>query len=184
VRIRRARALPVRHPDLGLSRPEAAVIPLPGAVTVLVVTDLPASRPLPDAATLTAVAEWLLGHRLLTADLYVAGPRYRKVQIEARVVADPRCPLEELQESLTRRLLEYFHPLRGGAAAKGWPFGGAIHLSETYRQIVNTPGVTRVEAEGVTTSVDGMPVEHGADVTLAADELVYSVRHTVFVSYA
>jgi hypothetical protein len=183
-RVRRARALPVRHPDVGLARPEAAAIPLPGAVTVLVVPDLPGSTPLPDAGTLAAVADWLHGHRLLAAELYVAAPRYRSVEIEARVVADPRCPLEDLQESLTRRLLDYFHPLRGGAAAKGWRFGGAIHFSETYRQILNTPGVARVEPEGVTTCVDGKPVEHGADVTLAADELVYSVRHTVFVSYA
>jgi hypothetical protein len=179
--IRRARALPVRHPDLGMARAEATAIPIPGTVTVLVVPEDTAVKPVPGPTTLAAVAEWLLGHRLLTAELYVAARRYRMVEVEARVVADPRYRPEDVQEALTRRLLDYFHPLRGGAAGTGWTFGGAIHFSETYRQVLNTPGVARVAPEGVTTYVDGQPVEHGADVSLDADELCCSKQHAVFV---
>jgi hypothetical protein len=112
----------------------------------------------------------------------VVPPRYRKVEVEARVIARPDADSGLVQKTLEARLLAYFHPLTGGDAGEGWPFGRTVFFSETYRQILTTDGVLRVETDSFATFVDG--VSRGSeDVPLHPDELVWSDGHRVEVRY-
>ncbi len=181
-RIRRAHALPLRHPDLEPVRPPgsgvgATSLPVPGVVTVMVVPDSLEE-------TLALVARWLNKHRLITTEVYVAAPKYRKVKIEARVIVDPSVSSGQVEETLKQKLLDYFHPLRGGNDGAGWEFGGTIYFSETYRLILDTPGVALVEGGAVITYVDDKRMESCKDIVLAQDELVFSEEHDVFANYA
>lgn len=191
-RIRRAKALPLRHPQFQPTRPAAGAdlaavaLPVPGVVTVIVVPDAegPNSKPMPTEDTLKRVASWLQQHALITTELYVVAPRYRKIEIEARILAAPTARSDQVAEVLNRKLLDYFHPLRGGEEGGGWQFGGTIYFSEVYRQILTTAGVARVEASALTIFVDGQRMDPCTDISLSADELLYADKHALFVSYA
>jgi predicted phage baseplate assembly protein len=189
-RIKRAKALPLRHPQFEPKRPSGAglpatSVPVPGVVTVIVIPEAENlnPKPMPTEATLANVAGYLRDHSLITTEIYVVAPKYRKVEIEARVIAAPTASSAIVAENLQTRLLNYFHPLRGGQDGAGWEFGGRIYFSETYRQILTTPDVLRLEADALTIYVDGQRQEPCKDIDLGPDELVYSDRHTIRVSY-
>lgn len=167
-------------------RPTSTLLPVPGVITVVVVPEaLPDDfKPLPSADTLRLVGQWLNQHRLITTELYVAAPKYREVEIEARVIARPTANSGQVAEALQQMLLNYFHPLRGGTNGTGWDFGGTVYFAETYQRILNTPGVLRLEAGAVITYVDGQPQPPCTDVFVNDDELVFSKTHKIIVSYA
>lgn len=187
--IRRAVAYPLLNPNYRIKRPisgglPAPEVPIPGVVTVIVVPDSTDLMPTPSSATLGLVADWLDQHRLLTAELYVAAPRYRLVHIRARVIADPSADSGVVQQQLTAALLAYFHPLTGGPKGQGWDFGGTIDFSGTYRQILSVPGVQRIDTSSVATFVDDELVPACTDYPLEPDELVYSIDHELEVTYS
>ena len=187
-RIRRARALALHHPELEPRRPAGAGqpvtrVPIPGVVTVLVVPDSEMQRPIIRPETLELVSAYLQQHRLITTEIYVAPPLFRKVEIEVRVIAKPDGQAGAVQQALEARLLEYFHPLTGGGDGNGWPFGGTLFFSDTYRQILNSPGVLRVETEALTTYLDDVAQPRCQDLELGPNEIVWSDRHRVEVHY-
>jgi len=243
-RIKRARALPLRHPDLepirptppqsttstaasscskcdcsgcrGCARPYApkpaqqnctcsqyrsptatcsttpaqkqvvtTLVPVPGVVTVVIVPEALKDefKPVPSADTLKLVGGWLNQHRLITTELYVAAPKYKEIEIEARVIAAPTANSGQVAETLQKMLLAYFHPLTGGDGG-GWEFGGTVYFSEIYRRILDTEGVLRLEANAVTTFVDGKRQPPCTDMLLNPDELVFSKKHKLIVTYA
>lgn len=184
----RAYALPLYNPTLSVARPASpgatasSFVPLPGVVTVLVIPYSTDPNAVPSAQTLQLVANWLDSHRLITTEVYVQGPVYREVQIQVSVIADPKYSIATVTQSLTNQLLSYFNPITGGADGTGWAFGATIYSSETFRQILITPGVLRIVSGTLLTYVDGV-LQQG-DVTLAPSEVVYSINHTVTVTYS
>jgi hypothetical protein len=187
-RIRRAHTLPLHHPDFQPQRPAgsglaATLVPVPGVVTVLVVPQSFDPKPMPRQDTLDLVARWLNKHRLVTTEIFVAAPKYRRVQIEARVIVKTSANLGQVTIALEQMLLDYFHPLAGGTDGTGWEFGGTISFSETYRRLLNTDGVARIDG-AITTYVDDQPANACEDVPLNEDELVYSDKHKIMASYA
>ncbi|MEY2609348.1 MAG: hypothetical protein QOH31_7245 [Verrucomicrobiota bacterium] len=187
-RIKRAHALPQHNPNLEPVRPIGAAVPptsvpIPGAVSVMVLPDSPLSQPIPSDETLAAVATWLNAHRLITTELYVIAPKYRQVEIVANIVVDKSAVSGQVAQDLKKRLLTYFHPLTGGTDGTGWAFGGTIYFSDTYRTILETPGVARIEVGAVTTYVDGQKLPPATDFVLAENELVFSETHTIHTSY-
>jgi hypothetical protein len=140
-------------------------------------------RPFPNAATLKLVGDYLNQHRLITTELHIAPPRYRKVEIHVTAVANPAVASNSLMLTLRQKLLDYFHPIKGGPEGAGWTFGNKIAFSETYGVILSTPGIVRIEGD-VMTIVDGEIQPRCTDVQLEVDELVYSEEHLVQVIYA
>jgi predicted phage baseplate assembly protein len=188
-RIRRARALPQHNPNLEPIRPAGAphrptVVPIPGAVTVMVVPESLSVKPVPSKETCIAVASWLNTHRLITTELYVVAPKYREVEIAVSVIVERSASSGQVAQTLNDRLLAYFHPLTGGTDGTGWEFGGTIYFSDTYRVILETPGVARLEVGAVTTYVDRLRIDPATDVILAENELVFSQTHQIFASYS
>jgi predicted phage baseplate assembly protein len=187
----RAYALPLHHPTLSVTRapgtpgsPTAGPtdVAFPGVVTVLVIPYSTDAMPVPSAATLQIVAAWLDSHRLVTTEVYVKGPDYRKVEVEVGVIADPRSPIAVVTRALNDRLLAYFNPITGGSEGTGWAFGQPIYSSETFRQILITAGVVRIVSGTLKTYVDDVLQE--GDVALGPSEVVYSLKHTVLVTYS
>jgi predicted phage baseplate assembly protein len=193
-RIRRAKALPMHHPELEPRRPAGAgqsvtQVPVPGVVTVLVIPESEMRLPAIREETLDLVRRHLARHALITTELYVDRPRFRKVEIEVRVVARPDASLGAVGKGLEERLLTYFHPLTGGLQTssadpdRGWPFGGTIFFSDTYRQILTEPGVLRVDADDMKIFLDDVEQPRCTDLALRDDELVWSDRHRIEVRY-
>jgi predicted phage baseplate assembly protein len=188
--IRRAQAFPLTNPNFRMVRSAAdgtpqAEVPIPGAVTVVVIPDSTLAKPIPTEGTLQLVANWLDQYRLLTAELFVSAPRYREVRIEVQVVAESTADLDKVEKSVRDRLLSYFHPLKGGEGGDGWEFGGTIDFSETYRTIFSVDGVQRIHTDSIKIFVDGVLQQPSCrDVQLAPDEIVFSIDHAVQASYA
>jgi predicted phage baseplate assembly protein len=188
-RIRRAKALPLHHPQIEPARPAvgssiATRVPIPGVVTVLVVPESLEPKPVLREETRRRVQQWLGQHRLISTEVFVEPARFRRVEIEARVIAQPDADSGRVQRELTERLLKYFHPLIGGDDGTGWEFGRSIFFSETYRQILTMDGVLRITSDALTTYLDGVAQDHCADIPLAPDELVWSSEHRIEVRYA
>jgi predicted phage baseplate assembly protein len=187
--IARAKAFPLLNPNFRMLRSAVdgsaqAEVPAPGAVTVVVVPTSTDPKPMPTDGTLSLVAQWLDQHRLLTAELFVAPPRYRQVSIEASLIAKPTADAGIVETAVLARLKAYFHPLTGGSAGTGWDFGGTLYFSETYRQILDIPGVSLIVTGSLKTYVGGVLQTADTDVVLQPDELVYSLDHHITVSYA
>lgn len=186
-RIKRATALPLQRPQTQVVRgPDGSVIvqpPAPGVVTVLVVPDVP-DNPKPEAndQTLAAVAAYLDPRRLVTAELYVARPIYRQVEIQARVIVLPNFSSGDVADALQTALLTFYHPLTGGQQGTGWGFGDTIYVSDAFGQILKVDGVQRIIGP-VTIYVDGKLQPQDQDIPLQPFELVFSTTHTLDVSY-
>lgn len=173
-RVLRAKALALRHPDY-------PGVEVPGTVTVIVVPASDAPDPMPTEATLTAVCAHLNRKRLLTTEVYVVAPAYRRVKVEADLVAAPSADIAEVKRAVEERLATFFHPLHGGRLGEGWPFGGDVYFSEVYRQVLDVDGVDRIATLGI--RVDGDRQPDCTDVAVDEGVLVYSDGHDVTVTY-
>ena len=172
--IRRAKALPLRHPRF------PGVI-VPGTVTVVVVPDSDNPRPMPGEDTLAAVCAYLDQRRLLTTEVFVVAPTYRLVQVRAQVVVEDGFDLGQVQEDAEEALLAYLHPLTGGRAGSGWPFGENVNFSEVYQRVFTVPGLRRIGR--LTISLDGEEADPCTNVTIPEGQLVYSTAHDIQAVY-
>jgi predicted phage baseplate assembly protein len=172
--VKRAKALALAHPGF----PNVQV---PGAVTVIIVPDGDGPNPSPSENLIRTVCEFLNQRRLLTTELFVVPPRYHKASVRSQVIAEGNADLAEVKKAVEERLLDYLHPLKGGEKQTGWVFGGDVFFSLIYRQILNVPGVLRIENLFIT--LDGIEQLPCQDVPIPPGELVYSNEHTVEVIY-
>jgi hypothetical protein len=173
--IARARALPMAHPRFPCQ-------PIPGAVTVVVVPDSTLPAPLPSEELLRSVCRWLEPRRVLTAEVFVKGPTYSNVSVNAEIVVQGASDLAEVARGVELTLLRYFHPLTGGESGKGWEFGGTIYYSLVYRQVLAVNGVERIG--NLTVSLDQVPMPPCVDIPLPAGNLATSHTHTILSAYS
>jgi hypothetical protein len=128
------------------------------------------------------VCAYLDQRRLLTTELYVAAPIYQRVSITATVIAADTADLAQVQRDTAAALLAYFHPLTGGDAGTGWPFGGTILFSRVFGQVLAISGVASVDRVLIT--VDGVDQPECRDIPIGDGALLYSTQHQVSVAYA
>jgi predicted phage baseplate assembly protein len=192
--IQRATAIPLQLPQTQVVRAADGTVilppPAPGVVTVIVVPSGPNPQmPVANDNTLAAVAAYLDQFRLVTCELYVTNPVYRLVEIQATITAEPGAVLGDVQTGVQNALLAFYNPLTGGEPPEGsqqgagWDFGGTIYVSDAYQQILDVAGVERIEG-GVGIYVDGQLQPQDQDIPLQPFELVYSINHTLTVSYS
>jgi predicted phage baseplate assembly protein len=175
-RVRRAKALPLRHPAFG-------EVSIPGAVTVIVVPDTSDPAPQPNETTLRLVCAHLNRHRLLTSEVHVVPPTYRKVRIEAEVIVQPDGDLAEAKRGVEDALTAYLHPLTGGDEGTGWPFGRDVFFSSVYRVILGVTGVDRVRDGELFIWLDGERQIFCRDVPIGGGALTYTEGHDIRVAY-
>lgn len=173
--IARARALPLAHPRFPCQ-------PIPGTVTVVVVPDSPLPAPVPSESLLRNVCRWLEPRRVLTAEVFVTGPRYSAVSVTAEIVAHGGSDLADVARRVEHVLLQYFHPITGGESGTGWEFGGTIYYSLVYRQVLAVSGVQRIGT--LTIMVDEQPQPPCVDIPLPAGHLAKSEQHSIIAVYS
>jgi hypothetical protein len=174
VRVRRAHALPLYHPEfLGVA--------VPGVLTVIVVPESRDPKPMPSEATMQAVCEYLNSRRLLTTEVIVAPPRYKKVELEALVIARPTANPAEVKGCVETALTRYLHPLTGGEDGQGWPLGGDVLYSEVFRRVLSVDGVQTVN--NLRIIVDGERMGACENAVIPDDFLVFSEGHHIDVTF-
>jgi hypothetical protein len=172
VRVRRAYALPLYHPQF----PDT---PVPGAITVIVIPDSKAPNPIPSEATMQAVCAYLNQHRLLTTEVFVAPPKYVQVKIEAIVVTRPTANPASVKTQIETVLNAYLHPLTGGEEGLGWPLGGEVIHSEVFRRVLAVEGVQRIDDLRIV--VDGDRLSSCTSAQIPKAFLVFSDGHNITV---
>jgi|694.fasta_scaffold52891_2 hypothetical protein len=141
--VARAHCLPGVHAGIGS-------FSAPSHISVLVVPNPAPSNSTEDLIPSPAlVSELLMDLRprcLLTTRLHVVGPSYVtvKVNLRARIFAEQS--EEAIEKGMRKRLSGFFHPLHGGKNGQGWPFGGAVYISDVLACLDGVPGVDWVEA--------------------------------------
>jgi predicted phage baseplate assembly protein len=176
-RLRRAKALPLVHPRFG-------TVTVPGVVTVVIVPDGDAPNPVPNEATRLLVCKHLNLHRLLTSEVYVIGPTYRLVRIEADVIAKASGDLAEVKHGIEAALSRFLHPLTGGEDGQGWPFGGTIFYSDVYRVLLQVPNALRLRDNQLVIWLDEERQTFCRDVEIGQGELIWNDGHDIKVAYA
>jgi predicted phage baseplate assembly protein len=158
--------------------------PGPGQVYVIVVPALPeeeAERYIPlgrlalDEPLRERIASFLDERRLLTTRLEVRSAGYRRVRVEAQVVARPGADEARLERDMRAALERFVNPLRGGPEGTGWPFGRELYLSDLYACIQAVEGLLTVR------DIEMFWVDE-SDTTHRADRRIELMAHEVLIS--
>ncbi len=138
----RAEVLPLLHPD-NPGFPAAGVI----SVVVFPTEDLRApAAPLPDTSLLRRVAGHLDPRRLVTAELYVIPPTYRRLAVSVGVQVQEGYQVDAVRRWVELILRQYLAPLPPyGPVGAGWPLGRAVRRAELEAVAVQVDGVEYVE---------------------------------------
>lgn len=141
---------------------------LPGVVRLVVVPRDGTDRPEPTGELLRRVRDAVRARMPATARLVVEGARYFPVGVAATVRPARAGDAGPVRAAVLADLARFLHPLDGGPAGTGWPFGRGVYLSDLARRLEAVPGVDVVTALDLT--VDGVPA--GDVVPIAADAVV------------
>ncbi len=150
----------------------------PGTVSVVVVNGYPADRPRPSPGLLRAVERYLGLRKTLGTRLVVTGPAYLEVTATTRVTPVPGADVQAVQSRVRDALSQFLHPLRGGEAGRGWPFGRDVYRAELLALVDGVPGVDSVAA--LTLATPGGDAGCG-NVCVGPAQLVVSGPHVVEV---
>lgn len=178
VAVRRAHAAIGRHP-------QHPCTPVPGAVTVYVVPDVPredldsdlvegafVAAPIPDPGLLAAVRARLDRARLVTTELFVSAPHYRAVRLRAVLRGDVHDP-SRLRLAIHDRLKRFLDPLLGGDDGSGWTFGEPVRASVMLREVQVAVGNEARVAQVAIGVDDDEPSESCRVVAIGPYELVW-----------
>jgi hypothetical protein len=129
--------------------PRTKQSPAAGIVTVVVWPAQDAQRPnapLPDRDLLACVCAWLDARRLVTTELYVVPPTYRKVAVSVAVKVKPGFGVEAVRAWVELVIRQYLAPLPPyGPSGGGWPLGRRVYGPELEAAALQVEGVEYVE---------------------------------------
>jgi predicted phage baseplate assembly protein len=138
----RAECLPRFHP---LVPDEVAA----GVVTVVVwprEDRMHPNAPLPERALLRDVCCWLDARRLVTTEVWVIPPTYRKIAVAVGVHVKPAYAVEAVRHWVEVVLRQYLAPLPPyGPEGRGWPLGRRVHGPELEAAVLQVEGVEYIE---------------------------------------
>lgn len=196
--VARVRCIPGR--DLTATDP---AVPAPAHVSVVIVpevvmtlgsapdsqprpTEAQGSHPQPTEALATALSRFLAPRRILTTRHHVVGPGYVEIGIAANLALHEDALPDNAFAQARDKLAAFFHPLHGGAAGDGWPFGQNAYISEVYAVLEQADLIDYVEQVRLT-GPNPIPDSAGqmVGIELDAHQLVRLARldFTVYDGY-
>ena len=142
VRVGRAECLPRFHPPTKTGE-------RPGVVSVVVWPAEDRMNPnatRPDRNLLRAVCSWLDARRLVTTELYVIPPTYRKVAVAVGLQVKAGYGVEAVRRWVELVIRQYLAPLPPyGPGGSGWPLGRRVHGPELEAAALQVEGVEFLE---------------------------------------
>ncbi len=138
----RAECLPRFYPPTGQT--EKA-----GIVTVVVWPARDAAHPnapVPDRNQLALACRWLDERRLVTTELFVIPPTYRKVAVSVGVVVKDGFGVDAVRLWVELVIRQYLSPLPPyGPSGQGWPLGRRVYGPELEAAALQVEGVEYLE---------------------------------------
>ncbi len=100
------------------------------------------SAPVPDRTLLRSVCAWLDARRLVTTELYVIPPTYRRVAVAVGLEAKPGYGVEAVRRWVELVIRQYLAPLPPyGPEGQGWPLGRRVYGPELEAAALQVEGV-------------------------------------------
>jgi hypothetical protein len=104
------------------------------------------NAPVPDENLRRTVCEWLDQRRLVTTELYVIPPTYRKVALSVGLRVKPGYGIEAVRRWVELVLRQYLAPLPPfGPDGGGWPLGRRVYGPELEAAALQVEGVEFLE---------------------------------------
>jgi predicted phage baseplate assembly protein len=104
------------------------------------------NAPKPDRTLLAQVCAWLDARRLVTTELYIIPPTYRKIAVAVGLQARPGYGIEAVRRWVELVIRQYLAPLPPyGPDGGGWPLGRAVYGPELEAAALQVEGVQYVE---------------------------------------
>lgn len=149
-----------------------------GMITVMIVPNQPGPRPAPSPGLRRVVAAYLNRRRVIGTRVEVVGPSYLEVAVRAKVQACAGVSKTNLQQKIVEALNNFLHPLKGGPAGTGWPFGRDVYRAEILQVIDEVLGVDHVLS--LELIPEGCEAQCG-NVCLSPTSLVAAGQHEIEV---
>jgi hypothetical protein len=134
---------------LPLFDPRTKIDNAAGVVTVVVWPREDAKHPnapRPDRTLLSQVCRWLDARRLVTTELNVIPPTYRKIAVSVGLQAKPGYGIEAVRRWVELVIRQYLAPLPPyGPSGGGWPLGRAVYGPELEAAALQVDGVQFIE---------------------------------------
>jgi predicted phage baseplate assembly protein len=130
---------------LRLFHPRTPTVEVPGAVSVVVWPETDRANPAaprPDRTMLDAVCAHLDARRLVTTELHVIPPTYRRIAVSVGVAVKPGYGIEGVRRWVELVLRQYLAPLPPyGPEGRGWPLGRRVFAPELEAAALQVEGV-------------------------------------------
>jgi hypothetical protein len=163
----RAECLPLRIPN----RPG---VPSAGAVSMIIwPREDPAhpEAPLPDRKAIALVCNWLDARRLVTTELYVRPPRYRRIAVAVGVEVAEDHGIDAVRRFVEQILRQFVSPLPPfGPDGAGWPLGRTVLSAELTAAALQVEGVDYLHGLDLA-DLDRAPNAVVASIALDEDEV-------------
>jgi predicted phage baseplate assembly protein len=170
-RIARAHAWASLHPDY-------PCLDAPGVITVVIVPEYPVDEPVPSPGLIDRVWRYLNRRRMVATTLEVTGPSYVQVTVTATVAIRTGASAASVIPRVVDALSKFLHPLAGGPASLGWPFGRSVYRAEILSLIQDVPGVDHVDTLSMESDAGGAQC---GDIALCPTALTRSGAHRIEV---
>jgi predicted phage baseplate assembly protein len=169
----KAIALPGYHPDY-------PGVDVPGAVTVIVIPDSEEMPPQPSQPQMEVVCRYLNQRRLLTTELYIRGPKYVPIRVEAKVVCQPYAAVDQVRAEIIQALVASLDPLGKSKPPQGLRADNLLRLGGSFGvDFYPTSVFSLIQSVKDVVAVEYLAVnkQEGADlnlpIELQRDEIVY-----------
>jgi hypothetical protein len=111
---------------------------------------------MPDRSLIRSVCSWLDARRLITTELHVIPPTYRKVAVAVGLEVKPGYGAEAVRRWVELVLRQYLAPLPPyGPEGAGWPLGRRVHAPELEAAALQVEGVEYLNGLTLATQTPG-----------------------------
>jgi len=165
--VKNAIAVPLRHPDF----PD---VPVPGAVTVYIVPDTTERPPKASGDLIRSVGDALNQVRLLTTEVYVSGPVFTEIRVEARLEAPAYVSFDAVAKAAQQALDSLLNP-------QTWQFGRPLFPTDIDRELLKVENVRAIQSRNI--FVNGrLQTNTFQSIPTGSGGLVYGAGHLLIVT--
>lgn len=153
-------------------------------INVYILVDQTVKTPLPTRRFTSELQNYLQARALcsLQDSIAVLPPRYQAIDVSVQLQVNSSDTLQ-LKAQLLQQIQAFLHPVYGGAAGQGWPFGATISARSLLSWLRGLPAVTEVltifingnSFGQVPLASDSLPCYGTIDVYLYTEESMHGV---------
>lgn len=149
----------------------------PGTVSLIIVPDSTALKPIPSNELIARVSDYLDKYRIPTTNLVIVEPEFIRVQVSLEIALRSLEGASQVEKAVDDALTDYLHPLKGGTRNTGWDFGRIPYQSDLYSLLEDVAGVDHIRSLAIE------EVEEPAGARNRGRFLVYSGVHDIQLIY-